>query len=154
MALTIDLQPSDLSGANKPPRNAAAQHKKDELPSKSILSRLDLSQYTSSVKVDALLKGLNDMRSGKDGHLNKAIVFSQYTSMIEIVDWRLKKDRFTVAKLLGSMPVTQRAANLKAFREDPNVSVILMSLKSGGEGLNLQAANYVFVLEPWWNPAV
>ena len=74
--------------------------------------------------------------------------------MIEIVDWRLKKDRFTVAKLLGSMPVTQRAANLKAFREDPNVSVILMSLKSGGEGLNLQAANYVFVLEPWWNPAV
>ena len=154
VALTIDLQPSDLSGANKPPRNAAAQYKKDELPSKSILSRIDLSQYTSSVKVDALLKGLNDMRSGKDGHLNKAIVFSQYTSMIEIVDWRLKKDRFTVAKLLGSMPITQRAANLKAFREDPNVSVILMSLKSGGEGLNLQAANYVFVLEPWWNPAV
>ena len=93
VALTIDLQPSDLSGANKPPRNAAAQHK-DELPSKSILSRIDLSQYTSSVKVDALLKGLNDMRSGKNGHLNKAIVFSQYTSMIEIVDWRLKKDRF------------------------------------------------------------
>ena len=61
VALTIDLQPSDLSGANKPPRNAAAQHKKDELPSKSILSRIDLSQYTSSVKVDALLKGLNDM---------------------------------------------------------------------------------------------
>ena len=57
-------------------------------------------------------------------------MFSQYTSMIEIVDWRLKKDRFTVAKLLGSMPITQRAANLKAFREDPNVSVILMSLKS------------------------
>ena len=42
----------------------------------------------------------------------------------------------------------------EAFREDPNISVILMSLKSGGEGLNLQAANYVFVLEPWWNPAV
>ena len=42
----------------------------------------------------------------------------------------------------------------EAFREDPNVSVILMSLKSGGEGLNPQAANYVFVLEPWWNPAV
>ena len=154
VALTIDLQPSDLSGANKPPRNAAARNKKDELPSKSILSRIDLSQYTSSVKVDALLKGLNDMRSGKQGHLNKAIVFSQYTSMIEIVDWRLKKGRFTVAKLLGSMPITQRAANLKAFREDPNVSVILMSLKAGGEGLNLQAANYVFVLEPWWNPAV
>ena len=74
--------------------------------------------------------------------------------MIDIAEWRLKKEKFVVAKLLGSMPVTQRAANLKAFRDDPNVSVILMSLKSGGEGLNLQAANYVFVLEPWWNPAV
>ena len=52
------------------------------------------------------------------------------------------------------MTVTQRAANLQAFREDPNVSVILMSLKSGGEGINLQAANYVYVIEPWWNPAV
>jgi DNA repair protein RAD16 len=59
-----------------------------------------------------------------------------------------------IAKLLGSMPVTQRAANLRAFREDPSVTVILMSLKSGGEGLNLQTANRVFVLEPWWNPAV
>ena len=85
---------------------------------------------------------------------NKAIVFSQYTSMIEIVEWRLKKENFVIAKLLGSMPVTQRAANLRAFREDPSVTVILMSLKSGGEGLNLQTANRVLVLEPWWNPAV
>ena len=103
-----------------------------------------------------MLKGLNDMRSGKDGHLNKAIALSQYTSMIEIVDWRLKKDRFTrIAKRAAACQSPSAASESKgAFREDPNVSVILMSLKSGGEGLNLQAANYVFVLEPWWNPAV
>ena len=112
--LTIDLQPTDLTGVPKSVANKALQAKKDELPSKSILSRIDLSQYTSSTKVEALIKGLRDMRSGKDGHLNKAIVFSQYTSMIEIVEWRLKKAQFTIAKLLGSMPVTQRAANLKA----------------------------------------
>ena len=52
------------------------------------------------------------------------------------------------------MPVSQRAANLRAFRTDPEVTIILMSLKSGGEGLNLQTANRVFILEPWWNPAV
>ena len=63
VALTIDLQPSDLSGANKPPRNAAAAQE-GRAALVTILSRLDLSQYTSS-SVDALLKGLNDMRSGK-----------------------------------------------------------------------------------------
>ena len=171
--LTVDLQPSDLSLAKRAGAggaSAAVTKKRDELPSKSILSRIDLSKYTSSTKVEALLRGLRKMRDEdlkreterrKGGTAattasapNKAIVFSQYTSMIEIVEWRLKKENFVIAKLLGSMPVTQRAANLRAFREDPSVTVILMSLKSGGEGLNLQTANRVFVLEPWWNPAV
>ena len=153
--LTIDLQPADLTGAARTvpvARKRAARA--DELPSKSILSRVDLSKYTSSTKVESLVEGLRDMRAEKDGHLNKAIVFSQYTNMLDIVEWRLKKEGFVIAKLVGSMPVVQRAANLRAFREDPAVGVILMSLKSGGEGLNLQAANRVFVLEPWWNPAV
>ena len=149
-ALTIDFSPESLESA----KSAAGRFNKDPLPDKSILNKLDLTQYTSSTKVETLVNALRDMRNQENGHLNKAIVFSQYTAMIEIVEWRLKKAKFTIAKLLGSMPVTQRAANLQAFREDPNVSVILMSLKSGGEGLNLQAANYVFVLEPWWNPAV
>merc|ERR1719409_1636683 len=47
-----------------------------------------------------------------------------------------------------------RRSMLQAFKEDPTVPVILMSLKAGGEGLNLQVATHVFVLEPWWNPAV
>ena len=149
-ALTIDFSPESLENV----KSANSRNFKDALPDKSILNKLDLTQYTSSTKVETLVNALRDMRNQENGHLNKAIVFSQYTAMIEIVEWRLKKAKFTIAKLLGSMPVTQRAANLQAFREDPNVSVILMSLKSGGEGLNLQAANYVYVLEPWWNPAV
>ncbi|OUS46383.1 P-loop containing nucleoside triphosphate hydrolase protein [Ostreococcus tauri] len=149
-ALTIDFSPESLESA----KSAIGRFNKDPLPDKSILNKLDLTQYTSSTKVETLVNALRDMRNQENGQLNKAIVFSQYTAMIEIVEWRLKKAKFTIAKLLGSMPVTQRAANLQAFREDPNVSVILMSLKSGGEGLNLQAANYVYVLEPWWNPAV
>jgi DNA repair protein RAD16 len=163
--LTVDLQPSDLTLARRAGGGgaSAAATKRDELPSKSILSRIDLSKYTSSTKVEALLRGLREMRDEDRTREtteraraapNKAIVFSQYTNMIEIVEWRLKKENFVIAKLLGSMPVTQRAANLRAFREDPSVTVILMSLKSGGEGLNLQTANRVFVLEPWWNPAV
>jgi len=149
--LTIDFTPDSLEDVK---REVKANRFKDVLPDKSILSKFDLSQYTSSTKVETLVNALRDMRNQQNGHLNKAIVFSQYTHMIDLVEWRLKKAKFTITKLVGSMPVTQRAANLQAFREDPNVSVILMSLKSGGEGLNLQTANYVFVLEPWWNPAV
>jgi len=149
--LTIDFTPDSLDDVK---REVKTNRFKDVLPDKSILSKFDLSQYTSSTKVETLVNSLRDMRNQENGHLNKAIVFSQYTHMIDLVEWRLKKAKFTIAKLVGSMPVTQRAANLQAFREDPNVSVILMSLKSGGEGLNLQAANYVYVLEPWWNPAV
>ena len=176
--LTVDLQPGDLSAAKRISAadvTAKKKQKNDLIPSKSILSRIDLSKYTSSTKVEALMGGLRsmrdeDLRNAKgDANKNemsdaktpkpqilpnKAIVFSQYTSMIEIVEWRLRKEGFTIAKLLGSMPVSQRAANLRAFREDPAVTIILMSLKSGGEGLNLQTANRVFVLEPWWNPAV
>ena len=149
--LTIDFTPDSLDDVKS---EVKTNRFKDVLPDKSILSKFDLSQYTSSTKVETLVNSLRDMRNQENGHLNKAIVFSQYTHMIDLVEWRLKKAKFTIAKLVGSMPVTQRAANLQAFREDPNVSVILMSLKSGGEGLNLQAANYVYVLEPWWNPAV
>jgi DNA repair protein RAD16 len=55
---------------------------------------------------------------------------------------------------MGYMPMAQRRSVLAAFKTDPNVRVILMSLKAGGEGLNLQEASHVLVLEPWWNPAV
>jgi hypothetical protein len=52
------------------------------------------------------------------------------------------------------MPMTERRSVLAAFKEQASVKVILMSLKAGGEGLNLQEASHVLVLEPWWNPQV
>ena len=53
-------------------------------------------------------------------------------------------------KLMGYMPMRERRAVLQAFKTEPAVKVIIMSLKAGGEGLNLQEASHVFVLEPWW----
>ena len=52
------------------------------------------------------------------------------------------------------MTAKRRTTVLAAFKEDPSVHAILMSLKAGGEGLNLQEASHVFLLDPWWNPAV
>lgn len=52
------------------------------------------------------------------------------------------------------MGMSQRRSVLAAFKNDPGIKVILMSLKAGGEGLNLQEASHVLILEPWWNPQV
>ena len=59
-----------------------------------------------------------------------------------------------VVKLMGYMPLAERRSVLAAFKSNPEIKVILMSLKAGGEGLNLQEASHVFLIEPWWNPAV
>ena len=55
--------------------------------------------------------------------------------------------------LRGGMSIQARNDSLTAFNNDPDMRIILISLKAGGEGLNLQVANYVFLLDPWWNPA-
>jgi len=115
----------------------------------NILNKLDLDNFITSSKIEKLTEMLKALEPG-----DKAIVFSQYTNMIDLVEWRLKKARIKAVKLLGSMPLNMRRCMLDAFKCDKSVNVILMSLKAGGEGLNLQAANHVFVLEPWWNPAV
>jgi DNA repair protein RAD16 len=163
--LTIDLFPDaeaiDKIKAPKDERGGGVKKKgkgeldaDDVVPNKSILNQIDLSEYRTSSKIEKMMEKLREIRSGRDGKKNKAIIFSQYTSMIDIVEWRMRKENFVIRKLVGSMPVTARAQNLHEFCTDPDVDAIIMSLKSGGEGLNLQAANYVFVLEPWWNPAV
>ena len=163
--LTIDLFPDaeaiDKIKAPKDERGGISKKKgkgelniNDVVPNKSILNQIDLSEYRTSSKIEKMLEKLREIRRGLGGKKNKAIIFSQYTSMIDIVEWRMKKENFVIRKLVGLMPVTARAQNLHDFCTDPNVDAIIMSLKSGGEGLNLQAANYVFVLEPWWNPAV
>merc|ERR1711968_172504 len=117
----------------------------------SILSRVDLVNFTQSSKVRALLEEIKKMSRIKD---SKGIVFSQYTNMLDIIEWQLNKMGISTVKLLGSMPSERRRAVLAAFKQTPEVRVLLLSLKAGGEGLNLQTASHVFVLEPWWNPAV
>jgi len=119
---------------------------------KSILQKLNMSEFASSTKVEAVVKAIGSSQK-KESHA-KAIVFSQYVTMIDLVEWRLKQQGIRAVKLVGSMPVTARRSTLTAFKTDPSVKVVLMSLKAGGEGLNLQEATHVYVLEPWWNPAV
>ena len=101
-----------------------------------------------SAKLDALESSLAEVL--EEGH--KALIFSQFTSLLALVRARLDQ-RGVVHEYLDGR-TRDRAAHVQRFQEDPSVKVFLISLRAGGMGLNLTAAEYVYILDPWWNPAV
>lgn len=117
-----------------------------------IVSRLGHGNWRLLTKIEALVEELYRLRL--DRATVKLIVFSQFTSMLDLVEWRLKRAGFQTCKLLGSMTPLQRDATIKHFMETPAVEVFLVLLKAGGVALNLVEASQVFLLDPWWNPAV
>lgn len=100
-----------------------------------------------SAKLDVLLDQLAEVLD--EGH--KALVFSQFTSLLSIVRSSLESKGFGYEYLDGK--TQDRQARVEHFQNDPDCKVFLISLKAGGVGLNLTAADYVFILDPWWNPA-
>lgn len=88
----------------------------------------------------------------KEVQEHKFIVFSQFTSMLDLVEPFFKKEGIKFARYDGSMKNDQREANLNRLRNDRNTRVLLCSLKCGSLGLNLTAATRVVILEPFWNP--
>merc|ERR1719305_144729 len=84
---------------------------------------------------------------------HKGVIFSQFGAMLEIIEFALKRAGISCVVFRGGMTMQARDDALAAFNNDPSLKVILISLKAGGEGLNLQVANHVFLLDPWWNPA-
>ena len=101
-----------------------------------------------SAKLDVLLARLREVL--EEGH--KALVFSQFTSLLKIVRQSLDGSGVTYEYLDGA--TRNRQARVGRFQSDPACRLFLVSLKAGGLGLNLTAADYVFLLDPWWNPAV
>ncbi|XVE92956.1 hypothetical protein REPUB_Repub01dG0148800 [Reevesia pubescens] len=82
----------------------------------------------------------------------KAIIFSQWTSMLDLVEHSLRNHSITYRRLDGTMSLASRDRNVKDFNTDPEVTVMLMSLKAGNLGLNMVAACHVILLDLWWNP--
>ena len=102
----------------------------------------------SSAKLDVLIPHLEELI--QEGH--KTLVFSQFTSMLAIVKKHLDKKGINYEYLDGQ--TRDRKERVEHFQSDDKCGVFLISLKAGGLGLNLTAADYVFILDPWWNPAV
>lgn len=110
---------------------------------------VDTAQRTaSSAKFDVLIPRLQELVD--EGH--KAIVFSQFTSLLALLRDQLDAATLPYEYLDGR--TRNRDARVERFQTDPAVPLFLISLKAGGLGLNLTSAAYVFLLDPWWNPAV
>jgi non-specific serine/threonine protein kinase len=109
---------------------------------------VDAEYAGESAKLVQVLDTLETLHA--EGH--KALIFSQFTSMLAIVRQALDERGIRTAYLDGS--TTDRQAQVDAFQQDAALPFFLISLKAGGVGLNLTAADYVLHLDPWWNPAV
>lgn len=107
----------------------------------------ELSRIAASTKITHLMKIL-----GKEAAQHKFIVFSQFTSMLDLIEPFLRQKGFKYTRYDGGMRNDLREASLDRLRNDKNCRVLLCSLKCGSLGLNLTAATRVVILEPFWNP--
>lgn len=102
-----------------------------------------------SIKLQELLR---EVQENTGNH--KLLVFSQFTEMLTLVKNSFAENRITHLYLDGSTPAGKRKELVEQFQNDNNIKAFLVSLKAGGVGLNLTAADYVYLIDPWWNPAV
>ena len=102
-----------------------------------------------SVKIDLLIEHILE----KTGN-HKILIFSQFVKMLNLVQTKLEENLIDYAYLDGSTTLKNREKVVQQFQNEEQKRVFLISLKAGGTGLNLTAADYVYVLDPWWNPAV
>lgn len=110
---------------------------------------VDPQSPVASSKLEVVRELVAELRD--EGH--RALVFSQFTTLLGLVRAALEADGVSCRYLDGSTPAAKRREEVDAFQEGEG-DVFLLSLKAGGTGLNLTAADYVLHLDPWWNPAV
>ncbi len=102
-----------------------------------------------SIKLEELGREITENISN-----HKALVFSQFLGMLALIKAKLKELEVDFEYFDGSTSAVDREKAIQRFQNDDNCRVFLISLKAGGVGLNLTAADYVYIVDPWWNPAV
>jgi SNF2 family DNA or RNA helicase len=102
-----------------------------------------------SIKLDEIAREISENMSN-----HKALIFSQFLGMLALIREKLESLGIRYEYFDGSTTAPDREKAIKSFQGDNEVRVFLISLKAGGVGLNLTAADYVYIVDPWWNPAV
>lgn len=114
-----------------------------------VLVKDDEVTTTASIKLENLLR---EVLENTGDH--KLLIFSQFTEMLALVKEAFIQNKITHLYLDGSTPAGKRKNLVDQFQNDQHIKAFLISLKAGGVGLNLTAADYVYLIDPWWNPAV
>lgn len=134
IALSIDLEQPEI------------EQDQSMVKKSSIINRIKMENWTSSSKIELLVHELHKLRSDNASH--KSIIFSQFTTMLQLVEWRLRRAGITTVMLDGSMTPAQRQASIEHFMNNVDVECFLVSLKAGGVALNLTEASRVFIVDP------
>ncbi|KAG9306614.1 hypothetical protein G9A89_004811 [Geosiphon pyriformis] len=108
--------------------------------------------WVTSSKIDRTISLLLEFRS--KAPRDKTIIFSQFTSLLDLLEQPLQQNGFKYVHYDGRIKPQKRSESVIDFEEQPDLNVMLVSLKCGGVGLNLTTANRVIILDPWWNPAM
>jgi SNF2 family DNA or RNA helicase len=111
---------------------------------------IDKGYTEDSGKHDLIIDYIRNLVA--EGH--KALIFSSFVKHLELYTAYCDEAGLPYTMLTGEVPQQQREAVIKKFQDDPLVHLFFISIKAGGFGLNLTSADYVFILDPWWNPAV
>ncbi|KAL8783437.1 MAG: hypothetical protein Q9213_004637 [Squamulea squamosa] len=144
----IEQQDTDLYSAT-PPGALTSSTKNTRRPPKVSLRRIGTD---SSAKIAALISHLKSIRASSP--TTKSVVFSQFTSFLDLIAPALTRANIPFLRFDGSMNQKVRAATINSFTESKRGTVLLLSLRAGGVGLNLTAAKRVFMMDPWWSFAV
>ena len=102
-----------------------------------------------STKIDFLMENLEQLVT--EGH--KTLIFSQFTTYLDMIENKIRVAGWKHARIDGSQTIKKRGEQVEYF-QNGDAQIFLISLKAGGFGLNLTAASYIFLMDPWWNPAV
>lgn len=129
-------------------RKAAQKNKREK---KRYLRRLEKT-WIPSAKTEKAMEILQNVQEHHNGE--KTIVFSQFTSLLDLLEVPVDRKGWKYVRFDGTMNVSERNAAVAAFTDDPEVRIMLVSLKAGNAGLNLVAASHVILFDPFWNPYV
>jgi SNF2 family DNA or RNA helicase len=111
---------------------------------------IDEAYTEDSGKHDLVIDHIRNLIA--EGH--KALIFSSFVKNLDLYAAYCTKTGIPYTMLTGDIPQQQREAIIKKFQDTPDIHLFFISIKAGGYGLNLTSADYVFILDPWWNPAV
>lgn len=144
----------------KPPKKSLAQLKKEGMKNikahKRYLKRLDKDWQTSGKieKTMGILRDIQDRTDGKTHDGEKTIIFSQFTSLLDLLEVPISREGWNYRRYDGSMSSTARNDAVLDFTDKKECKIMLVSLKAGNAGLNLVAASQVIIFDPFWNPYI